>query len=139
MINTIIAIILFVWFLVWVRKNFARTSPKEYFQKLLDSSELGFAKLEFELFGLKEEREEFRKEFDRQNEYLEAFKAQAENPANTKETIEQFQQKITECAGIIENLKDRINQKDVEIKATLETKEDLHRQMRNLVAYIDRQ
>lgn len=139
MVNTIIAVVLVVWFVTWVSKNYGSTSTKAYFEKLLASSHLGFAKLDFEMFGMKEEREELRKEYDRQNEYMEAYKAQAANKENTAETIKQFEQKIAETTEIINQLQDAINQKDIEIRTTETTQEDLHKQMRNLVTYIERE
>jgi hypothetical protein len=65
--------VILVWFAVWLYKNFKQTSVKGHFKKLLAQSKLGFSKIEFELFGLRDERENLRKEFDRLNETIDAF------------------------------------------------------------------
>lgn len=139
MIQYLIATILSVWFLVWLSKNYSSPTVKGHFEKLLNSQDLAFKKLDFELFGIKQEREELRKEYDRQSEYLEAYKTQVDNKANTAETIEQFNKKIVEAKNIIAELQDTINQKDVELNTTEKVQEDLHKQMQNLVAYMERE
>ena len=102
-------------------------------------SKLGFAKIEFELYGLKAEREELRKEFDRLNDSIDAYKVQIENVNNKPETIELFQKKTQETNAVLESIKDAINTKDIAIKVAEETETDLHQQMVLLTTYIERE
>lgn len=135
--NTTLVIVM-VWFLIWLYKEFPSKSMVTMFKHKLKAAKWGYAQLEFESFMAADRREILRKEFDRLNESVDAYQQQVDNKSNKPDTIKLFEEKIVETKKSIEELKERLTDADRGLILAEETKEDLHHQEELLKTFIEK-
>ena len=132
-------ILLTIWFLLWIYKEFPRVSPKQHFKRKLRSGAIAYSQLDFETYIAKDRREELRKEYDRLAQSIDAFQTQVDNKANTPETIKLFEDKVIEVKKALDTMKEKIDDADRGIKLAEDTKDDLHYQENLMRDYVSRE